>query len=754
MIPILYSRNERDFSTNGLGRLSDIISCLVTEERNGPFEVEFQYPVTGVHYSELKESAIISVTHDDNGDRQPFRIYRRSAPINGIVTFNARHLCYDLRNVIVAPYTANNCAGALSGLATHAMTDCEFTFWTDKVAEANWKLERPASAWELLGGSEGSILDVFGTGEYKLDNTTVKLYLHRGEDNGVTIRYAKNLTDLVQEVDSGEIYNAIVPYWTSEEGTTVYGDVVVGNAVPLALDYWTNENGLRITNQNGVPFEFAYFKLSCVPYDFSDRFEEQPTKEQLNAVALSFLNNNKPWIPHENLEVDFVPLWQTDEYAKVAPLQKVKLCDTVRIVYTELGVNAESKVIKTVYNPLLDRYDKIELGDARSSFAETIVGEMDEKLVQAQETFEGIMGKAIDHATDLITGGMGGNVVIKRDAYGKPTEILIMDSEDPDQAVHVLRMNVNGIGFSSSGINGPYSTAWTIDGSFVADFITSGNINANLITTGTINASLIKAGTLDCSLINVVNLNANNVTLTGTFESVESDPFAAETNNKVFVSGGGVYLERENGTGLGQLDTAYGYVGDDIVPLGGELVLNNRSGRRGVMLFADDNGGAITAYNTSGTGFVSITNNSFGYGPDGDYLIYISNGGVDVYDYLEVHGDLRVTGNKARVIDTQHYGKRILSAYETAEPFFGDIGESTIGVDGAVTIHIDDLFGETVQKTDYQVFLQAYGRGECFVSDRGEDSFTVEGTPGLSFGWEIKAHQVDYDGVRLKEVKR
>lgn len=746
MIPILYSRNEQEFTSNGLGRLSDIISCLVTEERNGPFEVEFEYPVTGVHYSELKEGFIVSVSHDDNGDRQPFRIYRRSAPINGIVTFNARHLCYDLRNVIVGPFSSTTCAGALSGLKTNAMTECGFSFWTDKTTEGEFVLDAPKPAWDLLGGTEGSILDVYGTGEYKLDNTTVRLYLHRGADNGVTIRYAKNLTDLVQEIDSGDVYNAIVPVWRGEDGTIVHGDVVVGNAVPLALDYWTNENGLRITNEDGYPFEFAYFALNCTVKDFSDRFEEEPTKAELNAVALNFLNTNKPWIPKENLTVDFVPLWQTEEYEAVAPLQKVKLCDTVRVIYNQLGVNAEAKVIKTVYNPLLDRYDQIELGDARSSFADTITGEMDQKLVRAEEDFAGIMDKAIDHATDLITGGMGGNVIIERDADGKPVEILITDNEDPDLAVHVLRMNVNGIGFSSNGVEGPYSTAWTIDGSFVADYITSGNINANLITTGTINANLIKSGTLDCSYLNVINLDANNVSLNGVFVSTQVEPTADETNNTVTIDGGSVTLARNNGTVVAQLHTPYGLTEHgDFVPLGGALSLYNHDGDPCGSFIADEEGGSFTVTAPDGVSYFSVDKDWMMFSP-GEFMLLQAGDG-----YLYVDGSLYVSGSKNRAIKTTR-GIRALSAYETAEPYFGDIGESVIGEDGTVTIPIEEIFGETITR-NYQVFLQAYGRGECFVSVRDEESFTVEGTPGLPFGWELKAVQKDYT-ERLKEVVR
>lgn len=114
MIPILYPQSETRFRNNGLGRLVDCISCVVTEERNGIYECEFQYPVTGQHYSDIQEGRIIFCTHDDTRTGQPFEIYKRSAEINGVVTFNASHISYRLSKVTLEPFTATSCAHALS----------------------------------------------------------------------------------------------------------------------------------------------------------------------------------------------------------------------------------------------------------------------------------------------------------------------------------------------------------------------------------------------------------------------------------------------------------------------------------------------------------------------------------------------------------------------------------------------------------------------------------------------------------------
>ena len=346
MIPILYESTATTYTTNGIGRLSDCVSCLVTEERNGIFEVEFQYPVTGRLYSEIIEGRIISVMHDDTKTRQPFIIYRRSAPIDGLVTFNAHHVSYELAHSILQPFTASSVGEAFSLLPTKSITPCGFTFWTNKIVSAAFSVKVPASIRETLGGTEGSILDTFGSGEYEWDNFTVKFWQNRGSNSGITLRYGKNLTDLTQEKDVSEMYNACVPYWTDGEQTVTLGTTVL--------------------TMSGVT------DVVAVPMDMSDAFEEAPTTAQLQQAAQTRLDNSGGWKPDENIEIDFVALWQTDEYAEVAPLQNLKLCDTITVVHPALGLTATAKVIKTVYNALLEKYDAIEIGDPKTSFADAL----------------------------------------------------------------------------------------------------------------------------------------------------------------------------------------------------------------------------------------------------------------------------------------------------------------------------------------------------------------------------------------------
>ena len=461
MIPILFAGNATNFNNNGLGRLSDAIKCTVEEERNGTFELEMTYPITGIHYADIIENNIILARSEDGGTPQAFIIYKISKPLNGVVTINAQHISYLLNGFVTMPFTASSLADALIKINSNAVVTTGFTFYTDIVNSKPFKLDEPKPIRNILGGESGSLLDVYGGNEYQFDNFTVKLLAHRGQDNHVTIRYGKNLTDLKAVTNTTNIYTGIVPFWADSEGNKLYVDNFV------------------VYSEHAQDYPYKYIKV----VDFSSEYEEQPTKAQLLARAQSYLANNNGWKIKNNIEVSFVALSQTEEYKNIAPLERVKLCDTVTVQYAKLGVSFQTKVIRTVYNVLLDRYDSLELGDTTFSLAKAIQEVNETPTVEETTSF---IQQAVDNATKLIRGGYGGHVVMMADANGKPQEILIMNTDDITTATKVWRWNLGGLGYSSTGYEGTYGTAITMDGAIVADYI----------TTGTLNAALIKAGLL------------------------------------------------------------------------------------------------------------------------------------------------------------------------------------------------------------------------------------------------------------------
>nr|DAZ24537.1 MAG TPA: tail protein [Caudoviricetes sp.] len=455
MTPLLFAANTTKFDTNGIGALADAVSCIVTEERNGMFELEMQYPITGLHYSEIALSSIIVAVPGDGRTRQPFRIYKITKPIRGIVTVYAQHISYQLSHIPCMPFSAGSAGLALSGLKTNAAEACPFEFWTDVTTVGNYSQFTPASIRSRLGGVGGSILDLYG-GEYEWDGYTVKLHASRGADNGVTLRYGKNITDLTQEENISNTITGVCPFWVGSDGITV--------TLP--------EKVLSAESAANFPYP------RTVPLDLSGEFEEKPTVEELRAKAQAYISKSGIGVPAISLDVSFVALWQTEDYKDIAPLERVRLCDTVTVLFEKLGVSAKAKVISTVYNVLLDRYDHIEIGDAKSTLAGTIAST---NQTVAEKTSTSFLQAAVDRATGWITGANGGYVVMCKDAYGQPYEILIMDTPNIETAQKVWRWNSGGLGYSKNGYAGPYSLAMTQDGAIVADFITAGTLNAAVV---------------------------------------------------------------------------------------------------------------------------------------------------------------------------------------------------------------------------------------------------------------------------------
>lgn len=485
MIPILYEQSETQFTSNGVGRLSDIISCLVTEERNGPYECEFQYPITGHNYKEIREGRVIFCTHDNSKTPEPFDIYAHSAPINGIVTYNARHISYRLRNIILEPSSYSNFSNFLNGFKQHCLSDCPFNLnGNPPRSNAQITFSTPISVREALGGTEGSALDTYG-GEYKFDRFNIWLQNRRGVDKPyIEIRYGKNMTDLTYELDDGDSYNAVVPFWENPDGGGYVmlpeKQVITDYSMTYFDEYWTDDGGNFMEDDQGNLFEFHAPVIKPVALDLSADFVEKPTVTQLRNLAISKIKNNKPYLPKENIRVDFVQLWEMAEYEQYAELQKIYLCDTVTVRYDDLGVKTQVKVIKTVYDSIAERYVEMELGDPKSSFADTLAEvistDVMKDIVSEADVLKAI-NSAVGNATEMLEGGKGGYVryVIEN---GQTREILFLSSPNLEEAKYVIRINSAGIGFSRSGYQGPYTNAWTIDGKLSADWIQTGMLSS------------------------------------------------------------------------------------------------------------------------------------------------------------------------------------------------------------------------------------------------------------------------------------
>ena len=481
MKPILFPEGQKTFNTNGMGRLSDAISCKVTEERNGQYELHMEYPIDGQLIEELRYSRIIYATPADGKSPQPFRIYRITKPLSGVVEIDAEHISYHMSHIPVLPFEAVGMDPAFEGLKNNSAEENPFTIEKEGAfgtALANsFKVAEPNNLRALLFGSEGSVIDTFG-GEWEFDHFRAILHKERGKDRGVTIRYGKNLTDLKQEENIQNTYTGICPYWKglNEDGT----EQIV----------YLPEKVLHSTSASNYPYQ----RTKVV--DFSSEFQESPTAVELREKGEKYIKDNDIGTPTVSLDFSFIALHETQEYADMTRIYHINLCDTVTVLFPALNVSTKAKVVKTVYDVLLDRYESITIGAVQAYLSAALAASQEKAVEKAvaisnssanadyvtKTTFNALSGavgnaqRDIYHLQDFeeaITGVGGGYVVITIDE-NKQTDCLyiLIDSPVLSAAKKVYRWNEEGLCYTAGGIEkGTWVNIAGSDGKLSAGFL-------------------------------------------------------------------------------------------------------------------------------------------------------------------------------------------------------------------------------------------------------------------------------------------
>lgn len=357
--PKLYDVNEREFVSLGLGFLSDAKNIRVTSGINAPPQLEMDYPVTGWRFGELLNRRIIYSTTGPDGEPQPFRIYRITRPLDGACRVYARHIAHDLMGYSVRPFTASNPQAAAQMLTSGAVVEAhEFTITAEISSNVVMTVATPRSIWSLLGGQRGSMLDVYGKGEWEFDHFAARLKPRIGSNNGATVRYGVNLRTCEQDENIANCWTAVQPYWYNP---------VDGTLVVLPEE----------TISTGI---FDYTRILAL--DLTAEFETAPTVEQLRSLAKQYINSNRVGVPAVGMDVDFVPLEQTVEYKDMPFLKSIRLGDFVTVDFPtaydpKTGrptamVKATARAVETVWLPLVGRYEKIRLGEKRANFVKEV----------------------------------------------------------------------------------------------------------------------------------------------------------------------------------------------------------------------------------------------------------------------------------------------------------------------------------------------------------------------------------------------
>ena len=454
MKPILFDSRATTFTTNGIGRI-EAQNCVVREELNGIYELEMTYSIDAEHADAVVTSNILAVRPYDGASIQAFRIYKVSKPRNGISTAYARHISYQLNWIPVMPFAFSSLNDCIAKLRTNSVYTNPFALVTNKSnILSGGTFEQPQSFRACLGGTQGSVLQRYG-GDYEFDNWTVHLWTRRGSDRGVRIAYGKNLIDATQEQNIEETYTGVCPFYKSDDATVVLPEKYI----------------LASTASN-----FPFLRIKTV--NFSQDFDGAPTVAQLRTHTQQYITANNIGHPTVSVDVSFVALWQTAEYADIAPLERVQLGDTVTVYFDRLGINEQARVVAYEYDVIKERYTRITIGDAKSSFSKTFV-----QQGQAIEAVADNVSGEISKSTSWLTRGKGYVVAVKN-TDGSWKELLFLDTPDINTARKVLRINENGIGFSDNGYRGNYAQAWTLDG-----HLTLGGINNSYGTFQILDAS-------------------------------------------------------------------------------------------------------------------------------------------------------------------------------------------------------------------------------------------------------------------------
>lgn len=365
-------------NTNGIGKIQPL-EAFVTEELNGIYEAEIVLLQTDKHFKDLALNGLLKINAGEVIGEQIFRIYFISKPIDGKIVVKAQHISYDLNKIPVKPFTATGAVMTKNKLMENVIGTYPFDMMTDITNTTSvFTLDIPRNFRECLGGWEGSVLDTFRC-EYEWDNLLVKMLAHRGTDEGVRIAYGKNLTDFKQEENMENVY------------TSVLGYAVVNDQTYLGNVYH------KVTSN--LP------KVLIV--DFSNNFnDETPTTERLTQLAQDYATRNAIEVPNVSIDVKFVPLYQTEEYKNIAPLERVALGDTVHVFFEKMNVEATSRVVKTVWNVILNKYESVELGDTKANLT-TLLDDAVQEAKQNITIDAGFVETEMQEMSQLIINGLG-----------------------------------------------------------------------------------------------------------------------------------------------------------------------------------------------------------------------------------------------------------------------------------------------------------------------------------------------------------
>ncbi|EBF5150435.1 hypothetical protein FH008_04510 [Listeria monocytogenes] len=458
----LFDSKDTEFSSNGFGALIDFYDePIVKEEINGEFSFAGTYKIDGQLAKLIKDGMLLKVYCSDR-TWQMFRISRptRNIPLMTIDIF-AYHISYDANRNFIENFFESNGSGSkiMAGLQQAQTFTQAFKFSSDVVTTHQFTANEVNPIDAIIGSNNGiqNLTGVTG-GELQRDNYNLRLKTRLGEDRGFRIDLGINLNSIKETIDDSSVINSLYLIGATPEGS--YST----NPKPITFKYLETPG---LTNETRIIGKRTNSECKTVN-DLKKWGQSLFDKDRIHEVK----------VVHE---VDMEDLSQYEEYKHLTALTELVLGDTVHVNGREYIGAISERVVSTEWNPRTANYKKLVLGNDFDLYTLS-QNETVQKQVSEMNRITNDYIERIKSATELITGQSGGHVIFR--PKDKPSEILIMDTDDVNTAKKVWRWNLGGLGYSSTGVNGSFGTAITQDGAIVANFITAGELSAALIRVG------------------------------------------------------------------------------------------------------------------------------------------------------------------------------------------------------------------------------------------------------------------------------
>ncbi|EIA1376911.1 peptidoglycan DD-metalloendopeptidase family protein [Enterococcus faecalis] len=462
LIPVIFKPGEKDFTTNGLGRLIDATRCEITEEANGKYELEMDYPAISRFSDYFENGYQIKAKPNDLEEYHIFEIKQtfKDTFTNSIVIY-AQSRTYKLgnRQVRLATVDNRNGAEAMRLIEQNMDEPCDIKLYSD-INTASSTVFEARNVLNCIAGEQGSLLQYWG-GEIKREPFKLSLLRRRGRDNVGTVRYGKDLKGLTIKFDWQSIVTKVLPFaelQSGADGTSqrIYGDAIKSEYINKYPDVYAQY--VQFTEDQGVK-------------DLSS----------LNKVAGKYFTTLYPGSdkPKVSIELEIEKLTDSEEAKEFAKMRNYNLFDTFTVYHKFYDIDIQTKVTGIVYDALAEKTIKITAGDIQVAFYKQQSQDFQEAIKTL--TKKDYMSNFIDYITDLINGVKGGSIL--QYPKNRPHTLYFMDTDSTDTAKNVIAINNQGIGFSTTGWKGPFRNAWTIDGILNADFIRAGKIRSDIFET-------------------------------------------------------------------------------------------------------------------------------------------------------------------------------------------------------------------------------------------------------------------------------